>query len=163
MFSKTIYALSGPNVARPPLQDLGFLAYYIIVFSFIRQFLTIHVLRPLGHKLGVRTEGKLDRFAEQGYAIIYFSFFGGMGLVCRVYRAFHAIPSRIAHASCVFDLVCHEGAPHLVVQARARLAIIPPVGLSSRSQALLSPPILLLAATALGSHPSSRETPQRLL
>lgn len=108
MFSKTIYTLPGPNGVQPPFQDLGFLAYYIVVFSFIRQFLTIHVLRPLGRKLGVRTEGKLDRFAEQGYAIIYFSFFGGMGLVCCVSRAFHVIPSRIAHASCVFDLVCHE-------------------------------------------------------
>ncbi|KIO32764.1 hypothetical protein M407DRAFT_241245 [Tulasnella calospora MUT 4182] len=60
--------------------DLAFLAYYVIVFCFIRQGLTLYVLRPLGWKLGVKKEAKLDRFAEQGYAMIYFSTSGALGL-----------------------------------------------------------------------------------
>jgi len=70
---------SGPRYAKG-YGDIAFLAYYIIVFSFIRQFLTIHVLRPLAIKLGIQREGKLDRFGEQGYAFIYFSFFGLTGV-----------------------------------------------------------------------------------
>ncbi|KDQ12730.1 hypothetical protein BOTBODRAFT_188998 [Botryobasidium botryosum FD-172 SS1] len=60
--------------------DLAFLAYYIVVFSFIRQFITIHILRPFAYSQGIRKEAKLDRFAEQGYAVIYWGFFGITGV-----------------------------------------------------------------------------------
>ncbi|CEL63838.1 hypothetical protein RSOLAG1IB_05602 [Rhizoctonia solani AG-1 IB] len=60
--------------------DLAFLAYYVIFFSFVRQSVTIHIIRPLAMKLGVHKEAKLDRFAEQGYAVLYFGIFGSLGL-----------------------------------------------------------------------------------
>lgn len=78
----------------PHLQDILFLAYYVVVFSFIRQTLTIHVLKPLARKWGIRKEGKLDRFGEQGYALIYFSFFGTFGLVRRLLATHDASNSR---------------------------------------------------------------------
>ncbi|KAG8926480.1 hypothetical protein FRC02_008856 [Tulasnella sp. 418] len=60
--------------------DLAFLFYYVIVFTFIRQTITIHFFRPLALRLGIRREAKIDRFAEQGYAIAYFSVFGSAGI-----------------------------------------------------------------------------------
>lgn len=69
-------------------QDLAFLAYYVIVFSFLRQFWTIHILRPLAWKLGIKKEAKLDRFAEQGYAVVYFSTSGALGLVRNIKLGF---------------------------------------------------------------------------
>ncbi|CAE6426849.1 unnamed protein product [Rhizoctonia solani] len=60
--------------------DLAFLAYYVIFFSFVRQSVTIHILIPLARRLGIRKETKLDRFAEQGYAVLYFGVFGSLGL-----------------------------------------------------------------------------------
>ncbi|PVG00552.1 longevity assurance proteins LAG1/LAC1 [Serendipita vermifera] len=60
--------------------DLAFIAYYIIVFSFIRQSLTIYFLKPLARHYGIHKESKLDRFAEQGYAVIYFTASGLLGL-----------------------------------------------------------------------------------
>ncbi|KAG8862671.1 hypothetical protein FRC20_011114 [Serendipita sp. 405] len=60
--------------------DIAFVAYYVIVFSFIRQSLTIYFLKPLARYYGIKKEGKLDRFAEQGYAIIYFVCSGSLGL-----------------------------------------------------------------------------------
>ncbi|CAE7203639.1 unnamed protein product [Rhizoctonia solani] len=60
--------------------DLVFLAYYVIFFSFVRQSVTIHIIKPLAQRLGVRKEAKLDRFAEQGYAVLYFGVFGTLGL-----------------------------------------------------------------------------------
>ncbi|QRV73179.1 TLC domain protein [Ceratobasidium sp. AG-Ba] len=60
--------------------DLVFLAYYVIFFSFLRQSITIHVLIPLAKVLGIKKESKFDRFAEQGYAVLYFGFFGSLGL-----------------------------------------------------------------------------------
>jgi len=68
-----------PTYAKGPL-DLLFIAYYVVVFSFIRQSLTIHILRPLARIMGIRKEAKLDRFGEQGYAVVYFSFFGSLGI-----------------------------------------------------------------------------------
>ncbi|KAG9122202.1 hypothetical protein FRC07_001525 [Ceratobasidium sp. 392] len=62
------------------IQDLAFLAYYVIFFSFVRQSVTIHIIRPFAKSLGINRESKLDRFAEQGYAVLYFGFFGSLGV-----------------------------------------------------------------------------------
>jgi len=70
---------SNPRYAKGPL-DVLFVLYYVIVWSFVRQFLTIHILRPLAIRMGVRKADKLARFGEQGYAVIYFSFFGSLGV-----------------------------------------------------------------------------------
>lgn len=69
-----------PKYAKGPL-DLLFIAYYVIVFSFIRQSCTLKLLHPLARKLGIKKPAKLDRFGEQGYAVIYFSFFGSLGVL----------------------------------------------------------------------------------
>ncbi|KAG8725171.1 hypothetical protein FRC09_006794 [Ceratobasidium sp. 395] len=60
--------------------DLAFLAYYVIFFSFVRQSVTIYILIPWAKSLGIRKESKLDRFAEQGYAVFYFGIFGSLGI-----------------------------------------------------------------------------------
>lgn len=62
-------------------KDLLFLGFYIIVFSFVRQALTEYLLRPLARALGLKTEGKITRFMEQAYAVVYFSWSGAFGLV----------------------------------------------------------------------------------
>ncbi|KAG9005768.1 hypothetical protein FRB94_001334, partial [Tulasnella sp. JGI-2019a] len=60
--------------------DIAFLVYYVVVFSFLRQLLVLHVLRPLALRLGIRKERYVDRFAEQAYAIFYFTISGSFGL-----------------------------------------------------------------------------------
>jgi len=60
--------------------DLAFIAYYVIFWSFVRQSLTIYVLKPMARWFGVKKEIKLERFAEQGYAIIYFAIMGTWGV-----------------------------------------------------------------------------------
>lgn len=65
--------------------DLLFIAYYIVVFSFIRQSISIRVSRPLAKYFGLRNENKADRFGEQLYAFLYFSVFGAWGYVCVLY------------------------------------------------------------------------------
>ncbi|GJJ07563.1 hypothetical protein Clacol_001765 [Clathrus columnatus] len=54
--------------------DLLFVAFYVIVWSFVRQSLTFYVLHPIARYYGIKKQSKLDRFAEQGYALIYFLF-----------------------------------------------------------------------------------------
>jgi acyl-CoA-dependent ceramide synthase len=60
--------------------DLVFVAYYVVFFSFIRQSVLFRICFPIARYFGIRKEGKLARFGEQGYAILYFSFFGAWGL-----------------------------------------------------------------------------------
>lgn len=61
--------------------DLVFVLFYIVVWSFVRQAITIWGFKPLARWYGIRKEGKLDRFGEQGYAVVYFAFTGLWGLV----------------------------------------------------------------------------------
>ncbi|KAI0081744.1 TRAM1-domain-containing protein [Panus rudis PR-1116 ss-1] len=60
--------------------DLLFIAYYIIFWSFVRQTITVHLLKPLGKWFGLTKEAKIDRFAEQGYAAMYFAVMASWGL-----------------------------------------------------------------------------------
>lgn len=61
--------------------DLPFLAYYVVVFSMFRQFLTVKLAVPIARYFGLRKEGKIERFGEQFYALVYFSAFGAWGYV----------------------------------------------------------------------------------
>ncbi|CCA67019.1 related to longevity-assurance protein LAG1 [Serendipita indica DSM 11827] len=69
--------------------DLAFVAYYIVVFSFVRQSMTIYVLKPLARHYGINKEAKLDRFAEQGYAVFYFSISTSLG----IYTMYNYMPT----------------------------------------------------------------------
>ncbi|KIY74030.1 longevity assurance proteins LAG1/LAC1 [Cylindrobasidium torrendii FP15055 ss-10] len=60
--------------------DLVFIAYYIFFWSMVRQLITINLCHPLARRYGLRKEAKLDRFGEQGYAMIYFFIMGFWGV-----------------------------------------------------------------------------------
>ena len=60
--------------------DLVFLAYHVVFFSFVRQTVLYRVCYPVAQWFGIRKREKLARFGEQGYAIVYFGFFGAWGL-----------------------------------------------------------------------------------
>ncbi|KAE9389631.1 longevity assurance proteins LAG1/LAC1 [Gymnopus androsaceus JB14] len=60
--------------------DLVFIAYYVVFWSLIRQVITVRVLMPIANYFGIRKEQKLNRFGEQGYALVYFAFMGAWGL-----------------------------------------------------------------------------------
>lgn len=62
--------------------DLVFIAYYIVFWSFVRQVVTINLCRPIARWFGLKKEVKLDRFGEQGYAVLYWGGMGLWGVVC---------------------------------------------------------------------------------
>jgi acyl-CoA-dependent ceramide synthase len=72
-----------PRYAKGYL-DVVFIAYHIVFFSFIRQFITIKICRPIAKYFGIKKKAKIDRFGEQGYAMIYFTVFGAWGWVCHI-------------------------------------------------------------------------------
>lgn len=69
--------------------DFVFVAFYVVVWSFIRQSITLYTFHPLARYFGIKKPAKLDRFGEQGYAVIYFSLMSILGLVS--YSALRAI------------------------------------------------------------------------
>ncbi|KAK7061805.1 TLC domain-containing protein [Favolaschia claudopus] len=60
--------------------DLLFIVYNIVFFSCFRQVVTLKMCRPFAQYFGIRKEAKLDRFGEQGYAVVYFGITGAWGL-----------------------------------------------------------------------------------
>lgn len=94
------------------LQDLVFVAYHIIVFSFIRQFTLFNIIHPLGLRLGLKRGLKLERFGEQAYAVLYYGTMGAWGVV----RVLYIIKSncQIDKIQC-FYLAYHERASDVVV------------------------------------------------
>lgn len=60
--------------------DLAFIAYHIVVFSFIRQFTLFSIIFPIARRLGIK-KNKLDRFGEQAYAVLYYGAMGAWGTV----------------------------------------------------------------------------------
>lgn len=61
-------------------RDFAFVAFYIVVLSFTREFLMQRVIRPMAIYFGIRSRTKQSRFMEQVYTAIYFSIFGPYGL-----------------------------------------------------------------------------------
>ncbi|KZP13898.1 hypothetical protein FIBSPDRAFT_936101 [Athelia psychrophila] len=70
---------SGPRYAKGYL-DLLFLAYYVVFFSFVRQVATVTIFRRIGKYFGLRKRAKLDRYGEQGYAMVYYGLMGLWGV-----------------------------------------------------------------------------------
>ncbi|TKX22079.1 sphingosine N-acyltransferase-like protein FUM17 [Elsinoe australis] len=60
--------------------DFAFVAFYIIVFSFTREFLMQRMIRPIALRFGITSRAKQARFMEQFYTAIYFGIFGPFGL-----------------------------------------------------------------------------------
>ncbi|KAJ7450987.1 TLC domain-containing protein [Mycena galericulata] len=71
--------LHGPLYVKGP-GDLLLVAYAVVLFSFLRLVLSHYLLPALGRRGGIRKEGKLLRFGEQGYSVIYFAVVGVWGV-----------------------------------------------------------------------------------
>ena len=69
--------------------DLVFIGYYVIVFSFVREFTLHRIVYPIARALGLRKHAKVKRFGEQGYAMLYW---GSMG----IWGAVRAITHKVA-------------------------------------------------------------------
>lgn len=83
-----------PRYAKSYL-DLLFIAYHIVFWSMVRQWLTINVSRPVARYFRIKKEAKINRFGEQTYALFYFFVFGAWGYVSfTCYLFFNYLKSR---------------------------------------------------------------------
>ncbi|KAI4101585.1 MAG: hypothetical protein LQ339_004974 [Xanthoria mediterranea] len=61
-------------------KDFAFVAFYIVVLSFTREFIMQRILRPLARWFHLRSRSKQNRFMEQMYTAVYFGVSGPYGL-----------------------------------------------------------------------------------
>ena len=71
---------SAPTQYGKGVRDLAFVAFYIVVLSFTREFLMQQMIKPAAGWLGLKTRAKQSRFMEQMYTAVYFALFGPLGL-----------------------------------------------------------------------------------
>ncbi|KAJ7107861.1 TLC domain-containing protein, partial [Mycena epipterygia] len=60
--------------------DLALLAWTIVLVSLFRLLIGGYALPALARRCGITKEGRLVRFGEQGYAVVYFAIFGAWGV-----------------------------------------------------------------------------------
>lgn len=72
---------SAPTHYGKGRRDFVFVAFYIVVLSFTREFLMQRLIRPIAIHYGIRSRAKQNRFMEQAYTAIYFAVFGPLGLL----------------------------------------------------------------------------------
>ncbi|KIY49286.1 LAG1-domain-containing protein [Fistulina hepatica ATCC 64428] len=59
--------------------DIPFIIYHLFWFSFLRQ-IVVRIFKRAGFYFGLRSVAKLERFSEQGYAMVYFAIYGLWGV-----------------------------------------------------------------------------------
>jgi very-long-chain ceramide synthase len=69
-----------PVIYGKGLRDLSFVGFHMIFFTFVREFSMQVILRPTARKLGLAKKGKINRFMEQTYSMMYYGFSGPVGL-----------------------------------------------------------------------------------
>jgi acyl-CoA-dependent ceramide synthase len=127
----------------------------VVFFSFVRQSVLFKICYPIARHFGIRKGDKLARFGEQGYAILYFSFFGAWGL-----RIMSNLPTwwyNCPHFWIGTFIVSRCSNVKLTVNFR-----LPTLADDSRTQALLSHAGVVLVSAAYRPRPRSRETTERL-
>lgn len=61
-------------------RDFAFVAFYIIVLSFTREFCMQRLIRPIAVACGIKGRAKQSRFMEQAYTALYFGLYGPFGV-----------------------------------------------------------------------------------
>ncbi|KAL8959466.1 MAG: hypothetical protein Q9183_005630, partial [Haloplaca sp. 2 TL-2023] len=61
-------------------KDFAFVAFYVVVLSFAREFIMQRALRPIARFCQITSRSKQNRFLEQTYSAVYFGIFGPYGL-----------------------------------------------------------------------------------
>ncbi|CAH02525.1 TLC domain-containing protein [Kluyveromyces lactis] len=80
MFVAISYQIGDTNMYGKGPKDLCFVFFYMIFFTFLREFIMQVILRPLSIKMGSTRENKIRRMMEQMYSIFYYSISGPFGL-----------------------------------------------------------------------------------
>jgi len=80
MFISISYKIDDTRQYGKGPKDLAFILYWMIFFTFFREFCMQVILRPFATIVGVKKPSKIKRFMEQSYSVIYYGISGPFGL-----------------------------------------------------------------------------------
>lgn len=80
MFVSISYQIGDTDQYGKGIKDLCFIFFYMIFFTFLREFLMDVVIRPLTLSLNVTSPHRIKRMMEQVYTIFYYGISGPVGL-----------------------------------------------------------------------------------
>lgn len=80
MFVSISYQIGDTDQYGKGIKDLCFIFFYMIFFTFLREFLMEVVIRPLTLSLNVTSPHRIKRMMEQVYTIFYYGLSGPVGL-----------------------------------------------------------------------------------
>ncbi|AET38169.1 TLC domain-containing protein Ecym_2439 [Eremothecium cymbalariae DBVPG len=80
MFVSISYKDKNSNMYGKGIKDLCFVFYYMIFFTFLREFMMEVFLRPMTLWLGITSKHKMRRMMEQAYSTFYYGLSGPFGL-----------------------------------------------------------------------------------
>ncbi|CAO2652062.1 Nn.00g003450.m01.CDS01 [Neocucurbitaria sp. VM-36] len=72
--------LNAPTQYGKGARDFAFVAFYIVVLSFTREFCMQRLIRPVAIYCGIKSRAKQSRFMEQAYTALYFGIYGPFGV-----------------------------------------------------------------------------------
>lgn len=71
----------GPDAYDKGVDDVYFVGFWVVAFTFLRAAIMKYVYHPLGRILGIHPFSKRQRFAEQGFMFTYYIIFWVLGMV----------------------------------------------------------------------------------
>lgn len=80
MFVHVSYEVGDTNMYSKGIKDLCFVMFYMVFFSFLREFVMQCILKPGASWVGLKKRAKIHRFMEQSYSIFYYGLSGPFGL-----------------------------------------------------------------------------------
>lgn len=80
MFIAISYQIEDTDMYGKGIKDLCFIFFYMIFFTFLRDFVMDVIIRPIALKCNINSKHKIKRIMEQVYYIFYYGISGPFGL-----------------------------------------------------------------------------------
>jgi acyl-CoA-dependent ceramide synthase len=73
------YHVEGTDQYGKGIKDITFVMFYMVFFTFFREFVMQVIIKPLAKIGGLKKTSKMKRFMEQAYSAVYYSISGPFG------------------------------------------------------------------------------------
>ncbi|CCH59377.1 hypothetical protein TBLA_0B05480 [Henningerozyma blattae CBS 6284] len=80
-FIRISYYIKNTNCCKKGFNDLCFIFFHMIVFTFLREFIMEIIIKPLTKQLRMQSQHKIERTMEQAYSVVYYSFSAPAGML----------------------------------------------------------------------------------
>lgn len=80
-FVSISYNVPNSNRYRKGFNDICFVFYHMVFFTFLREFVMQKIMLPITQKINMRSQHKIKRTMEQAYSVVYYSVASPAGVI----------------------------------------------------------------------------------